>query len=88
MFRVCRQAAEILLASYEETALISGISDIIVVQWDDKTFKSSPFLACFGSLTLQARQEQIKILVNGIAIEKVNFEVNKYGYLEPFYPSS
>lgn len=33
MFKACKDASKILFSSYEETALISGISDIIVVKW-------------------------------------------------------
>lgn len=71
MFKVCREATNILMSSYEETALISGISDIIVVQWNELTFKSTPFLACFGSLTIKAKQESIKVFVNNNIVENV-----------------
>lgn len=54
MFKACKQATKILFNSYEETALISGISDILVVQWNSNKFKTTPFLVCFGSLSHQA----------------------------------
>lgn len=59
MFRACKDASKILFNSYEETALISGISDIVVVEWNSKKFKTSPFLVCFGSMSHQAKKEEI-----------------------------
>lgn len=47
------------MSSYEETGLISGISDIVVVKWNETTYKSSPFIVCLGSLSHKAQQEQI-----------------------------
>lgn len=59
MFRSCRDASNILMSSYEETALISGVSDIVVVEWSKNKYKSSPFLVCFGSMSHRAKQEKI-----------------------------
>lgn len=81
MFSSCKKASTILLSSYEETALISGISDIVVVQWEEGHYKTSPFLVCFGSLTHQVRNGSIKILVNDKEVDQEEFSVNEYGYL-------
>lgn len=88
MFKACKDASSILMSSYEETGLISGISDIIVVEWGPNEFKTSPFIVCLGSMAHKAKQEKLEVYVNGKLVEDINFSVNRYGYLQPFHPSS
>ena len=65
MLNSCKKATNILLSSYEETALISGISDVIIVKWPDKQHRSTPFIICFGPISELARQMPVTLKING-----------------------
>ena len=78
----------IFCGSFEETALISGISDIIVVKWKNGEYHSSPFLICFGSDSLLHKGKKVRILINKTLMANLEFVVDKYGYLHPMKPIS
>ena len=48
LLRSCVQSAQILCSTFDDHAVMSGVSDTIIVKHKDGTFKSSPFLVCFG----------------------------------------
>lgn len=64
MFSSCKNAASLVFTSHEESALISGISDIVVVRWSPTKYKSSPFVVCFGSLTHYVKKQTISVWIN------------------------
>ena len=88
MFSACTKASLIFYRAFQQTALISGISDIIVVKWKDNSYHSSPFLICFGSRTLIHKGKKAKIFINNILIADLPFTVDKLGYLHPMKPTS
>ena len=88
MFSSCKKVTQIYFGSYEETALLPGISDIIVVQWKNGSFHSSPFLVCLGSHTLLNKGKKADIFINDILIADVEFKIDKFGYLHPMKPDS
>jgi len=45
----CFTASRIVKESISSEALLSGVSDVIVVRHKDGTYKSTPFVVCFGS---------------------------------------
>ena len=83
MFRSCKKAIKIFSSSLDEHALLCGASDVIVVKDNSGHFKSTRFFACFGSQSLELFGKSIKVLVNKILINNLNFSINKYGYLHP-----
>lgn len=68
---------------------MSGTSDIMVTRWDSGEYYSTPFVVCFGHSSITSLQNKITVEVNNILINKVNFSIDKYGYLHPMMlPSS
>lgn len=47
-FRSCLDASTILTNSFEDNAVQTGACDIIVVQQEDGTYKSTPITVSFG----------------------------------------
>ena len=88
MLASCKKASQIFVGSYEETALLPGISDVVVVKWEDGTFHSSPFLICFGSHTLLNQGKKCTLYINEALASGVEFKVDKFGYLHPMQPDS
>jgi phosphatidate phosphatase PAH1 len=60
---------------------LSGISDVIVIKYPNGFYKSTPFLACFGSHCVLSRDELISIQVNDKHIIKTKNKVNRHGYM-------
>ena len=87
MFSSCKKVSTIFMGSFEETALLPGISDILIVKWKNGAYVSTPFLVCFGSHTLLHKGKKASILVNKTLIADVQFTVDKYGYLHPMKPT-
>lgn len=73
--------------TFDDSALLEGISDIVVVKWDSGKYKSTPFIACFGSLATTALNDQVKVYINNSVIESFNFTLDKHGYICPMKPS-
>ena len=88
MLRSCKKASEIFIGAFEETALLAGVSDVIVVRWKDNSLHSSPILVCFGSHTLLSQGQKADVFVNDAVIFNVEFKVDKFGYLHPMKPDS
>ena len=84
----CKKVSTIFLGSFEETALIPGISDILVVKWKNGNYLSTPFLVCFGSKTLLHKGKKANVFVNKTLIGDAQFTVDKHGYLHPMKPSA
>lgn len=49
LFQSCTKAANIFCASLDETGLIEGVSDVIVVKHKSGEYRSTKFFACVGS---------------------------------------
>jgi len=81
------KVSKIFMGSFDETALIEGTSDIIVVKWNSGQYHSSPFLVCFGHHATTADHHKVKVIVNEVEIKNVHLTLDKYGYLHPMRPS-
>ena len=80
MNSVISKVSKLFLASFDQTALLSGISDILVIKWKNGNCVSTPFLACFGA---HAMGTSVKVFINNMLINGVNFHLDKYGYVHP-----
>lgn len=80
------KVTKIFFGSFDETALMKGTSDIIVVKWESGQFRSTPFLVCFGHHATTASRYSIKVSVNEREIKHTNFTLDQYGYLHPMKP--
>lgn len=61
LFESCRKSTILFGESIGEEALISGVSDVIVIKYPNGMYKSTPFLACFGSHAILNRDVEIKL---------------------------
>lgn len=52
LFRSCMQTGQVLCGTFDDNAVLTGVSDTIIVKHKDGTFKSTPFLVCFGPYKL------------------------------------
>lgn len=77
------QSGQVLCGSFDETAVMTGVSDTIIVKHKDGSFNSTPFLVCFGPYHATHQFCQIEILINGELIPGVTFELDKKGYVHP-----
>lgn len=75
------------MGSFDQTALIQGISDILIVKWDSGRHCSTPFVVCFGHVVTTIDEREVKVYVNDTLITDVSFSVDEYGYLHPMRPS-
>lgn len=58
------KVSKLLFSSFDQTALIEGTSDIMVVRWDSGHFNSTPFLVCFGHHATTAEKQRVKVFIN------------------------
>lgn len=77
----CKKSALLFGESIGEEALISGISDVIVIKWPNGYYRSTPFLVCFGSHSILSREAEIEIEVNDRKTVKTRNRVNRHGYM-------
>ena len=87
MKSIIDKVGKIFLSSFDQTALLEGVSDIVVVKWDNGYYASTPFLACFGHISAINVEKPVKISINGMLINKIQFTIDKYGYVHPMHPS-
>jgi phosphatidate phosphatase PAH1 len=66
---------------------LPGTSDIIIVKHKIGTFKSTPFLACFGPYAVLSKSKSVKIYINDVLITDLHFSLDDHGYSYPMYPS-
>ncbi len=83
LLQSCMQSGQVLCGSFDETAICTGVSDTIVVKHKDGTFRSTPFLACFGPYNLTHQGQLVEIIINDHFVQGVAFELDKKGYLTP-----
>ena len=86
MKSIIDKVGKIFLSSFDQTALLEGVSDIVVVKWDDGYYASTPFLASFGHISATNVSQPVKISINGMLINKISFSIDKYGYVHPMHP--
>ena len=55
MFGSCSKAINIFCSSLDETSLMEGISDIIVVKQKSGEFRSTKFYVCLGAYCAYAK---------------------------------
>ena len=55
IFQSCLNSCRVLGGTFEENAVLTGVSDTIVVRQKDGTHRSTPFLASFGPYSLTHR---------------------------------
>jgi len=55
----------------------------MAVKWDSGEILSTPFVVCFGHNASTSLQKNINVYVNKILINKMQFSLDKYGYLQP-----
>lgn len=82
-FRSCVEASQIICGSFEENAILTGVSDTIIVKQKDGTYKSTPFLVCFGPYLSTHKDEPVQILINGTLVPDVRFSLDYKGYIHP-----
>lgn len=87
MLSSIQKMVKLFSGAFEETTLLEGTSDIVVVRWDSGEFKATPFLACFGHQAATADSDQVRVAVNGREIKDVHFTLDRYGYIHPMRPS-
>lgn len=87
MSEIIKKVWKLFSKTFDDSALLEGISDIVVVKWDSGKYQSTPFIACFGSLATTALTNQVKVYINNSVIEGFNFTLDKYGYICPMKPS-
>lgn len=86
MKSILNQASTLLFGAFDQTALLTGISDIIVVRWDSGHYQTTPFLVCFGHKSSTSIRKQVRVQVNNKIIENASFTIDEYGYLHPMRP--
>lgn len=59
LFQSCMQTGQVLCGTFEENAILTGVSDTIIVKRKDGTFKSTPFMVCFGPYKLTNKNCQV-----------------------------
>lgn len=84
MFGSCTQAVSIFCSSVDETSLMEGISDVIVIKHKNGEFRSTKFYVCIGPYaSLTANGTPIEVYINKIKNNELKFTVDKIGYLQP-----
>jgi len=86
MTNFLEKAAKLLFSSFDQTALIEGISDILVVRWDSGTYHSTPFVVCFGHKATTTTSSKVHIYINDSLITDFTFTLDEYGYIHPMRP--
>lgn len=64
MFSNYKKLTTMVQGIYQETALLTGISDVMVVKWKDNTLHSSAFVVCFGTHSFFKKGKNLSIYVN------------------------
>lgn len=82
-FRSCVDASQIICNSFEENAILTGVSDTIIVKQKDGKYKSTPFLVCFGPYLSTHKNAMVQININGNLISDVKFSLDYKGYIHP-----
>lgn len=67
-FRSCVEASQIVCGSFEDNAILTGVSDTIIVKQKDGSFKSTPLLVCFGPYLSTHKDSPVEIIINGTPI--------------------
>ena len=62
---------------------MTGASDTIIVKQKNGTYKSTPFLVSFGPYYTTHSNLPVYIMVNGVKIPEIKFELNSKGYVSP-----
>ena len=83
MTTVLSKVSKIFLGSFDQTALLPGISDILIVKWNNGHYATTPFLACFGAHAMGA---SVRTFINNALQNGVDFHIDKYGYVHPMMP--
>ena len=83
LLRSCYQSTQILCHTFDDHAVMSGVSDTIIVKHKDGSYKSTPFLVCFGPFNPTHKHAQVEVLINDQLVLGVNFELDKKGYVHP-----
>lgn len=87
IFQSCMQSGQVLCGSFDDNAVCSGVSDTIIVRHKDGTHSSTPFLASFGPYSMTHEGERVEVLINNNLIPEINFELDKKGYIHPYFLS-
>lgn len=62
---------------------MEGASDVIVVRHQSGEYKSTQFFVCFGPYAVSLKGTPVKVSINNILINHINFTIDKYGNLYP-----
>lgn len=76
MATLLHKAAKLLFGSFDQTALIEGISDILVVRWDTGNYHSTPFVVCFGHTATTTLSNKVHVYINNCLITDVTFTLD------------
>ena len=79
------QSTQVLCGSFDDNAIQTGVSDTIIVKQKSGSFRSTPFLICFGPYHQTHNHIQINVIVNDKNIADVHFGLDSRGYVEPRY---
>jgi phosphatidate phosphatase PAH1 len=82
LLQSCYQAVSVLSKSFEDTAILTGVSDTIIVKHLDGSYRSSPFLVSFGPFQSAYSESDITLLVNSKPVD-VKFKLDHKGYAYP-----
>jgi len=64
----CRDCADVYTHSFDDNAILTGASDTIIVKQKNGTYRSTPFLVCFGPYYHTHSNQQVYIKVNDVRI--------------------
>lgn len=89
MFGSCTKTMSIFCSSLDETSLMEGISDVIVVKSKNGEFRSTKFFVCIGPYSAYPQSgTKIEVFVNKTLTNDIKFTVDNIGYLQPSELSS
>lgn len=83
LFQSCMESGQILCGTFEENAILTGVSDIIIVKQKSGKYKCTPFLVCFGPYLLTHQNKRVNTIINKNIIKEVSFTLDHKGYIHP-----
>ena len=66
---------------------MEGTSDTIIVKHKSGTYRSTPFVACFGPYAVMSKSKQVNIFINDAWVSDLKFKLDGHGYAYPMYLS-
>lgn len=83
LFSSCLEASQIISSSFDDHAILTGVSDTVIVKQKNGMYKSTPFLVCFGPYRPTHYDSPVQLTVNDHLIDDVKFSLDYKGYIHP-----